>query len=200
MLRTASAAAASDAAVYSVEKCFFVAEEPPLGRVAAGHHSKCLPGRNLGNYLLKMSLVRVLVLVALVAVVAAQPCIECKDCKTNNCYSQCKPSCGIDINDCKKRGESYGVNIGKDACKTTQTYCGGSRTIGGPKPPVKVSFKQCQNIAYGTCQSKAKETASKGACVTSFNGFNQCNRQQFADFFYPEVNELCARAVMAIPK
>lgn len=31
MLRTASAAAASDAAVYSVEKCFFVAEEPPLG-------------------------------------------------------------------------------------------------------------------------------------------------------------------------
>jgi hypothetical protein len=60
----------------------------------------------------------------------------------------------------------------------TQTYCGGSRTIGGPKPPVKVSLKQCQNIAYGTCQTKAKDTAMKGACMTAFNGFNQCNRQQ----------------------
>jgi hypothetical protein len=43
---------------------------------------------------------------------------------------------------------------------------------------VKVNLKQCQNIAYGTCQNKAKETAMRGACVNSFNGFNQCNRQQ----------------------
>jgi hypothetical protein len=43
---------------------------------------------------------------------------------------------------------------------------------------VKVSLKQCQNIAYGTCQTKAKDTAMKGACMTAFNGFNQCNRQQ----------------------
>lgn len=36
-----------------------------------------------------------------------------------------------------------------------------------------------------------------GGCLFAFNGFQQCNRQQWADFFNPEVDELCANAVAA---
>jgi hypothetical protein len=36
---------------------------------------------------------------------------------------------------------------------------------------------QCQNIAFGTCQNRAREAARlRGGCLFAFNGFNQCNR------------------------
>lgn len=152
-----------------------------------------------------MSSMRVAVLLALVAVVAASrpgqgPCIECRDCRTNNCLSVCQRSCkpaGVNIETCKRIGREVGGQIGIDACGTTKKFCGGGRSFGSPQRK-RVSLQQCQNIAFGTCQNRAREAARlAGGCLFAFNGFNQCNRQQWADFFNPEVDELCANAVAA---
>ncbi|KAF6247043.1 hypothetical protein COO60DRAFT_1192727 [Scenedesmus sp. NREL 46B-D3] len=152
-----------------------------------------------------MSVMRFAVLVGLVTLVAASrpgqgPCIECRDCRTNNCQRVCQRSCqpaGVNIETCKRIGREIGGKIGVDACGTTKKYCGGGRSFGGSQRK-KVSLQQCQNIAFGTCQNRAREAALlQGGCMFAFNGFQQCNRQQWAGFFNPEVDELCANAVAA---
>lgn len=64
----------------------------------------------------------------------------------------------------------------------------------------KVSLQQCANIAYGSCQAKAKDAATgiMGACTRAFYGYKNCNKQQWAEFWYPEVDELCMMAVASL--
>ncbi|WIA44487.1 hypothetical protein OEZ86_007231 [Tetradesmus obliquus] len=83
----------------------------------------------------------------------------------------------MDVEKCKKVGKDIGGKIGKDACATTK----------------------CQNIAYGMCQQHAKEEAMKpsNGCKAAFMRFRRCNKDEWAGFWYPEVNELCAKAVKA---
>ncbi|KAF8055599.1 och1 [Scenedesmus sp. PABB004] len=132
------------------------------------------------------------------------PCIECNTCKTNNCYSVCSKSCPkppVTVNGdrCIKFGRDAGWKIGKDACATAQSFCrGGQRSGPGVGRSFPVTLSQCENIAYGACQKKAEEAARYGQCRWSFNGYAQCNRQQFTNFFTAEVNELCNRAVSVI--
>lgn len=149
-------------------------------------------------------------LLALLAIASGQPCIECKDCKTNNCYSVCQKSCPkaqptVDGNKCKKFGADKGWQIGKDACGTTQKLCSGGKSGVGAKRRFPVSLTQCENIAYGACQAKAKDAASQliplSPCrlqVLGWGGYQQCSKQQWTEFFNGEVNELCEKAVSVI--
>lgn len=146
------------------------------------------------------------VMLALVAVTLAQPCIECKDCKTNNCFRVCQKSCPktVDGNKCRNFGTMSGMKIGRDSCSTAQLFCKGSKSVGvGARRGFQVTLDQCENIAYGACQARAREVAIQWgspcrAQLQGWGGFQQCTRQQWTDFFNGEVDELCERAVAAI--
>lgn len=137
-------------------------------------------------------------LLAVLALAAAQPCIECKDCKTNNCYSLCKKSCApapvvVNGEACKGYGDKTGYQVSKEACETAVLYCkGGSQRsgLGRARGYFPVTLSQCQNIAYGVCQQRAANYYT-APCRYMWQGYQQCTKDQFWEFFRGEINALC---------
>lgn len=83
---------------------------------------------------------------------------------------------------------------------TLQKYCEGptyETAMTAAAAQAMVSLTQCENIAYGVCQSTSTDS-SKSPCGYAFSGYQQCDGSQFMSFYQGEVNELCERQVQDI--
>lgn len=67
-----------------------------------------------------------------------------------------------------------------------QLFCKGGQRTFAAKFQSKVSLKQCGNIAFGECQNLAKNRA-RSPCGRSFNGVDECTRNQFQSFYNGEM-------------